>query len=38
MVKVFDAYCKKKSLKMNTVRFLFDGQRISETATASELE
>jgi hypothetical protein len=31
--QIFDAYCSKKSLSREHVRFLFDGQRINGTTT-----
>lgn len=31
--QVINAYCQKKSLEPSTVRFLFDGQRISAEHT-----
>jgi hypothetical protein len=31
--QIFDAYCSKKSLTRDNVRFLFDGQRINPTSS-----
>jgi hypothetical protein len=35
--QIFEAYCTKKSLSRDHVRFLFDGQRIKDTATPNEV-
>ena len=35
--QIFDAYCTKKSLARDHVRFLFDGNRIQGTQTPSEV-
>lgn len=35
--KVFDAYCKKKSMPANSVRFMFDGNRIQPDNTPAEV-
>jgi hypothetical protein len=32
-VQVFDAYCQKKSIEANTVKFLFDGSRVAKEDT-----
>jgi hypothetical protein len=31
--QVFQAYCEKKSIEQNTVKFLFDGQRVQAEDT-----
>lgn len=36
--KLLDAYCVKKGLVRGSVRFTFDGQRIDEKSTPTELE
>lgn len=38
MGKVFDAYCSKKGHARATMRFLFDGNRITDAATPGSLE
>jgi small ubiquitin-related modifier len=35
--KLMDAYCSRNGISPSTVRFLFDGQRIMESSTPSEL-
>ncbi|GLC48186.1 hypothetical protein PLESTB_000068600 [Pleodorina starrii] len=35
--KVFNAYCNKKGVEPSSVRFLFDGTRVSPGATPDEL-
>jgi hypothetical protein len=35
--QIFEAYCTKKSLARDHVRFLFDGNRIQGTQTPSEV-
>ena len=35
--QIFDAYCTKKSLARDHVRFLFDGNRIQGTQTPAEV-
>jgi small ubiquitin-related modifier len=37
MDKLFDAYCTKKGLDKNAVRFLFDGTRLNAFTTSFEL-
>jgi small ubiquitin-related modifier len=36
--KLMDAYCKRQGLNPATVRFTFDGNRISGNETAEQLE
>ena len=36
--KFMEAYCNGQSLRMDQVRFLFDGNRLSETQSPDELE
>ncbi|MDP2435031.1 MAG: small ubiquitin-related modifier [archaeon] len=36
--KLIKAYCEKKGLAPNSVRFLFDGQRISDEHTPDSLQ
>ena len=36
--KLMQAFCNRQGVRMNSVRFLFDGQRISANQTPSELE
>ena len=36
--KIADAYCKKKGLATNSIRFLLDGERIDLAETAKTLE
>jgi small ubiquitin-related modifier len=33
-----DAYCARQAISPNTVRFLFDGERLQESATPKDLE
>jgi small ubiquitin-related modifier len=35
--KLMDAYCSRQGVSPGTVRFLFDGERILETATPTDL-
>ncbi|KAG2494930.1 hypothetical protein HYH03_006865 [Edaphochlamys debaryana] len=35
--KVFNAYCNKKGVDTNSVRFLFDGTRVNGSSTPEEL-
>ena len=35
--KLMDAYCARQGVNSSTVRFLFDGDRIQDTGTPSEL-
>lgn len=35
--KVVDAYCKRSGVERDTVRFLFDGQRLEEDKTIGEI-
>lgn len=37
MAKLFKAYTERKSINPNSIRFLFDGQRINETDTPKSL-
>lgn len=36
--KVFDAYCERKGVNINQLRFLFDGRRIRDDQTMQQLE
>eukprot|EP00740_Mantoniella_antarctica_P006241 CAMPEP_0181363246 /NCGR_PEP_ID=MMETSP1106-20121128/8588_1 /TAXON_ID=81844 /ORGANISM="Mantoniella antarctica, Strain SL-175" /LENGTH=93 /DNA_ID=CAMNT_0023477555 /DNA_START=41 /DNA_END=322 /DNA_ORIENTATION=- len=36
--KIFDAFCSRKALSSDSVRFLFDGQRINPNMTPKDLE
>jgi small ubiquitin-related modifier len=36
--KVFDAYCSKKAIGQDTIKFLFDGERIRSEQSPRELE
>mmetsp|Transcript_24267 Transcript_24267/g.27513 ORF Transcript_24267/g.27513 Transcript_24267/m.27513 type:complete len:125 (+) Transcript_24267:133-507(+) len=36
--KLMDAYCDRQGCTPQTVRFLFDGERLQETATPEKLE
>jgi len=36
--KVFDAYCSKKAVGADTIRFMFDGSRLTREQTPAELE
>lgn len=36
--KLMEAYCKRQGLNASTVRFTFDGNRISGSETAEQLE
>ncbi len=36
--KLMDAYCKRQGLNPSTVRFTFDGNRISGNETAEQLD
>ena len=36
--KVFEAYCQRKSLQMNTVRFLVDGERVLADQMPQDLD
>ena len=36
--KLMQAYCTRQGLSLSNVRFLFDGNRLSETQTPSQLE
>ena len=36
--KVFDAYCQRKALEPNMVRFLVDGERIRWDQTPEDLD
>ncbi len=36
--KVFEAYCQRKSLQMNAVRFLVDGQRVRTDQMPQDLD
>jgi hypothetical protein len=38
MKKVFDAYCKTKSISRDSVRFLFEGERVQDLDTPEKLE
>lgn len=38
MGKVFDAYCAKQGHTRSSMRFLFDGIRINDTATPEAIE
>ena len=35
--KLMEAYCQRQTVSMNNVRFLFDGEKIIETQTPSEV-
>jgi len=35
--KILEAYCKKKAVDKTTVRFLFDGQRLTDLQTPEEI-
>merc|ERR1712230_258322 len=36
--KLMHAFCNRQGVSMNSVRFLFDGNRINETQTPSQLD
>ncbi|EEH57334.1 uncharacterized protein MICPUCDRAFT_33538 [Micromonas pusilla CCMP1545] len=36
--KIFDAFCARKSLQPDSVRFLFDGQRVNANMTPKDLD
>ena len=36
--KVFDAYCQRKALQPNAVRFLMDGERLRPDQTPEEMD
>eukprot|EP01016_Furgasonia_blochmanni_P011665 TRINITY_DN1537_c0_g1_i2.p1 TRINITY_DN1537_c0_g1~~TRINITY_DN1537_c0_g1_i2.p1 ORF type:complete len:188 (+),score=13.31 TRINITY_DN1537_c0_g1_i2:65-628(+) len=36
--KLMDAYCQRQSVSFQNVRFLFDGERISDTQTPEQLQ
>jgi len=36
--KLMDAYCDRQAINPNSIRFLYDGQRINESQTPLELE
>ena len=36
--KLMAAFCQKQGVAQNTVRFLFDGERIAPTATPKDLD
>ncbi|GAX73746.1 hypothetical protein CEUSTIGMA_g12692.t1 [Chlamydomonas eustigma] len=36
--KVFDAYCSKKAIVKDSIKFLFDGQRIGSDQSPRELD
>lgn len=36
--KLMDAFCNRQGVSSNSVRFLFDGNRINETQTPQQLE
>ena len=38
MSKIFDAFCSRKALNRDSVRFLFDGTRINPAMTPADLE
>lgn len=38
MGKVFDAYCTKQGHTRSSMRFLFDGNRVNDTATPDALD
>jgi len=35
---VFDAYCQRKALQLNSVRFIFDGARLKGEQTPDDYE
>jgi small ubiquitin-related modifier len=35
--KLMDAYCSRQAINPNSIRFLFDGQRVREDQTPKEL-
>jgi small ubiquitin-related modifier len=35
--KLFAAYCGKKGISPNSIRFLYDGQRLTETSTPKSM-
>ncbi|GKT18723.1 Small ubiquitin- modifier 1 [Aduncisulcus paluster] len=35
--KLFNAYCQRSGVPHDSVRFIFDGERIDETRTAQDL-
>lgn len=36
--KLMNAYCQRQGKTLNTLRFLYDGERISETDTPESLD
>jgi len=38
MRKLMDAYCARQSIALNSVRFLYDGQRINPEQTPKDLD
>jgi len=38
MLKIIRAYCEAESLDQGSLRFLFDGTRIADTATVASLD
>jgi len=36
--KLMNAFCQRQGVQMNSVRFLFDGQRLTETQTPQQLD
>ncbi|OQW76796.1 MAG: hypothetical protein BVN35_05935 [Proteobacteria bacterium ST_bin11] len=37
LLKMMNAYCQRKCQSPTSIRFIFDGQRISDTATAESM-
>eukprot|EP00965_Chrysotila_dentata_P215025 6188519-Pleurochrysis_carterae.AAC.3 len=35
--KLMNAFCQRQGVQMNSVRFLFDGQRLTETQTPQQV-
>jgi len=36
--KIFGAYAKRKSIELNVLRFVYDGQRVSADSTPESLD